>query len=79
MKQLSDMDKRISKIYHFVELNDIESPEISVEIVKILKETLVKRRKIKYCLQIIASIETNKPKSIQAIKATIDDFVKNLY
>lgn len=78
MNQLSDIDKRISKIYHFIELHDIE-PDIAFEIVSLLKDTLIKRRKIKHSLQIIASIETDKSKSIKNLSSTIDKLVKNLY
>lgn len=78
MNQLSEIDKRISKIYHFIELHDIE-PDIAVEIVLILKDTLIKRRKIKHSLQLIASIETDKSKSIKNLSSTIDKLAKNLY
>lgn len=78
LNQLSQIDKRTSKIYHFIELNDIE-PDIAVEVVNILKDTLIKRRRIKHCLQLISSIETNKPKTIKDIEYTINDLVKNLY
>ena len=78
MNQLSDIDKRISKIYHFIELHEIE-PDIAFEIVSLLKDTLIKRRKIKHSLQIIASIETDKSKSIKNLSSTINKLVKNLY
>ena len=78
MTQLSELDKRVSKIYHFVELHDID-PDVALEIVLILKDTLIKRRKIKHSLQIIASIETDKTKSIKNLSSTIDKLVKNLY
>lgn len=78
ISRLSEIDKRISKIYHFIELNDIE-PDIAIEIVLLLKETLIKKRQIKHCLQLIASVETDKPKSIQDLLYTINNLVKNLY
>ena len=78
MTQLSELDKRVSKIYHFIELHDID-PDVALEIVLILKDTLIKRRKIKHSLQIIASIETDKTKSIKNLSSTIDKLVKNLY
>lgn len=73
-----EIDKRISKIHHFIELNDIE-PDIAIEIVLLLKETLIKKRQVKHCLQLIASVETDKPKLTQGLLYTIDNLVKNLY
>ena len=54
--QAIEINKRIEKWCHFIEITDIEQ-DMAVETIQLLKSILIKRHKINHYLEIIKSIE----------------------
>lgn len=54
--QAIEINKRIEKWCHFIEITDIEQ-DMAVETIQLLKNILIKRHKINHYLEIIKSIE----------------------
>ena len=75
---LSDVDNNISKVYHYIELNNIPDEKCK-EIVSILKELLIKRRGYKYVNQIIHNIKLMGFKREETLLKKLNNLGSNLW
>lgn len=76
---LSEVDKNISAVYHYIELTDNISKDKCAEIISILKTFLIKRREYKFILQVIQNIENKNLDGLKELVKVINLLGNNLY